>query len=77
METTIFIEIEVKIDFTPVKAERMTRYYPGFPAHLEINDITIPTTDEIMKEHEQAIHDACWDEIETEKDEAQSGRYGI
>ena len=69
MKTSIFLEVEVEIDFDPQKAERMTWHYPGCPAHIEINEIKLPTADEVVKQYEQEIHDACWDEVIEEEQE--------
>lgn len=69
MKTYAYIEIEVEIDFDHQPEEKMTRHYPGCPAHIEINEIKLPTADEVVKQYEQEIHDACWDEVKEEEQE--------
>ena len=69
METTIHLELEIKIDFDAYKTERMTRHYPGYPAHIEINKVILPTPDKVLKEFEDEIEEWCWDEVREDERE--------
>ena len=72
MEETIEIEltVPVTIKFEAIKAERMTRHYPGCPAHLEFNSMEfmgVPFStelfDAIYDEFEDEINDECMDYV--------------
>jgi len=65
MEETIEIEltIPVTIKFEAIKEERMTRHYPGCPAHIEINEVILPTVFTVAVEFEDEIEQACWDYV--------------
>jgi len=80
MEETIEIEltVPVTIKFEAIKAERMTRHYPGCPAHIEIDGMEfmgVPfgtaLTDAIYDEFEDEINDECWDYINDNEMERQ------
>lgn len=70
METTVFIQIEMTVEFDAHKAVPKTRDYPGDPAEIEINDIKILNC-EISEElhnnvlfwHEDEIKEHIGDEI--------------
>ena len=68
-ELEMELTITVKVQFYAKKAERMTRHYPGCPAHIEIEEIILPSPDEVAKEFEDEITEACWDEV---RDNAQA-----
>ena len=65
MEERIEIDltITVTVMFEAIKEERMTRHYPGCPAHIEINEVLIPDSDSIIAEFEDEIEQACWDYV--------------
>lgn len=70
MKTKIHLELEIEVDFDAMPAERMTRHYPGSPAHLEINEMEIENckinqglSDAIMLKYESEIEEACWDDL--------------
>ena len=53
METmTIEMCTEVEVNYTPHKAERMTRHYPGTPPYVDIGEVRTPCTrtkEELLK----------------------------
>ena len=74
-EIEIELPIIVKVKFEAFKAEPRTRHYPGDPAHIELLDVTIPTTDEIVKEFEDEIEQECWDLLGEMAQEAAERKY--
>lgn len=72
------IEIELDIEFDAHKGEPMRWHYPGHPPEIEITDLKFngqllpdDMAEEILKDHEDEIIQACWDEVkETEIDRA-------
>jgi len=49
MEIEINADITVKVVFTPVKAEAMTRHSPGHPAHIEDLSVKSLVTTRIVR----------------------------
>ena len=71
MKTTISIELEFTIDFDATPYEPMTLVYPGNPADVEPYDLSVLGVrvsdnifDAILKEHDDDIRQACWDELQ-------------
>ena len=79
MKAIIHLELEFEIDFDAIPAERMTRHYPGCPAHIELNGLEVITGkdskidvwdcgsklhDYLIKTYEDELMEACWEEVE-------------
>ena len=79
MEADAYLELEVKIKFSPLKAEPATRHYPGDLSSLEIHEITLGEVvlpqevfDEVIKQCGLEIEEACWEAtVEEEASNAQ------
>lgn len=75
-ETTLNLEVQIKFAIAP--AERMTRHYPGSPAHIEDMMIQIEGCDvsgwlgnRIMTKYSDELEEACEDHMrETEAENA-------
>lgn len=70
MKTIIHLELEIEVDYDVQKAERMTRHYPGCPAAIEINTLSldgiklpINLENVITSQFYDEIKEACWDEV--------------
>ena len=66
-----WVEIPITIHYDAQPAERMTRHYPGCPAHIELTTVEFngKPIDEaigeyITKEYEDSIIEDCWDDVE-------------
>ena len=62
-----WVEIPIVIDYTLEPAERITRTYPGCEAHIIIDQVSLPTDEEmgkILDNENDAIEMACWEDVE-------------
>ena len=67
-ETETTLELEVQIKFSIAKEERMTRHYPGCPAHIddmmltiEGEEISMELWNKICVKYGDELDEACWD----------------
>ena len=66
-EIEYWLEIPIKIKYEVHPAEKQTLTYPGCPAHIEIEDMVIPSKEEIAKlldnaSDESRIESAIWED---------------
>lgn len=57
-----FIEIPVKVYYTPHPAEKMTQTYPGCPAHIDVDAIVVGD----VAIDEAVAEELCWDHLKGE-----------
>ncbi len=71
-DMTVYIEIPVKVYYTPHPEERMTATYPGCPAHITVESVCAPDEENIYKEidkYADYIKEQCEEDAEEGPDE--------
>ena len=56
---TYMLSIPVEVDYTYHEEEKRTWYYPGYPAHVEVNNCTYPDPKQIIEDEMGEIEEAC------------------
>ena len=75
-ETETTLELEVQIKFSIAKEEKMTRHYPGCPAHIddmyftiEGEEISMELWNKICVKYGDELDEACWDHMQENEQE--------
>ena len=75
---TIMVEIPIEVEYTAHKAEGDNWNSPMVPAHIDIDDFSIPfpnSLEKYIKEHHlDWIEAECWDNTFAEKEEREIER---
>ena len=63
---THWMEIPLEIEYTVNPKERQTQTYQGCQAHIEIDNLTLPTDAqmlEIIEKETDSIEMECWEDV--------------